>query len=99
MSAPTGKPNPFDAFGIAASMEGWCCLLKAARELRDVDAELMDTLLETHASGGMALDGDAAAKVRNFEGFDEHPSSRTRGAQAEATRDLVGTGGGLPRLC
>lgn len=66
MSAPASKPNPFDAFGIAASMDGWCCMLKAARELRDADAELMDTLLETYASGGMAPDGDAAAKVRSL---------------------------------
>ncbi|TNC08048.1 heavy-metal resistance [Methylobacterium terricola] len=66
MSTPACKSNPLDAFGIAATMEGWCCMLKAARELRDVDAEMMDTLLDAHASGGMAKDWDAAAKVRSL---------------------------------
>ncbi|BAQ49253.1 MULTISPECIES: DUF6455 family protein [Methylobacterium] len=66
MSTPACKSDPFDAFGIAATMEGWRCMLKVARELRDVDAEMMDTLLDAHASGGMAQDRDAADKVRSL---------------------------------
>ncbi|MGH1571715.1 DUF6455 family protein [Methylobacterium sp. P31] len=66
MSAPTGKPDPFDPFGIAASMNAWCCLLTAARELRDMDEEMMDTLLETHASAPAPMSPDAVAKVRSL---------------------------------
>lgn len=61
-----GTPNPFDPFGVVASMNEWCCLLKAARELGDADAEMMDTLMEADASGPAPLSPAAEAKVRNL---------------------------------
>ncbi|MGV7032685.1 heavy-metal resistance [Methylobacterium symbioticum] len=64
MSSPADKSDPFDPLGIAAAMGEWCCLLKAAQELRNVDAEMMDTLLEANAAGPTPLGPEAAAKVR-----------------------------------
>jgi len=66
MAARPDKPDPFDPFGIAASMGECCCLLKAARELGKVDAEMMDTLLEANAAGPAPLGPKAAAKVRSI---------------------------------
>lgn len=66
MSAPTGKPDPFDPLGIAAAMNAWCCLLTAAREVRDVDGEMMDTLLEARASASTPMSPDAVARVRSL---------------------------------
>ncbi len=66
MSAPADKPNPFDAFASPRRWRGGAACSMWPRELRDVDAEMMDTLLDTYASGGMTLDGDAAAKVRSL---------------------------------
>lgn len=59
-------PDPFDPFGVITSMNGWCCLLGAARELGDIDAEMMDTLLEANEPGPAALSSEAVAKVRNL---------------------------------
>lgn len=59
-------PVPFDPFGVVALMSEWCCLLRAARELGDVDAEMMDTLLEANAAGSVSLSSDAVARVRNL---------------------------------
>lgn len=66
MSAPADKPDPFDPFGIAASMKEWCCLLKAAQELRTIDEEMMDTMLEASASRRVPLTAEAAGKVREI---------------------------------
>lgn len=66
MAARPDKLDLFDPFGIAASMGEWCCLLKAARELGKVDAEMMDTLLEANAAGPAPLRPKAAAKVRSI---------------------------------
>lgn len=52
----------FDPFGIAASMGEWCCVLKAARELKDVDEEMMTTMLEAEATGPASA-ADRAAKI------------------------------------
>lgn len=65
MTASTDRPDPFDPFGIAASMGEWCCLLKAARELRDIDAEMMATMMEADAPASAPLSSEAAAKVRS----------------------------------
>lgn len=62
MSDSADKPDPFDPFGIVASMSEWCCLLKTARELKDVDEEMMATMLEANAAGP-APEPEAAAKV------------------------------------
>lgn len=63
MSAPV---VPFDPLSVAASMNEWWCLLKATRELRDADEEMMDTMLEANASGIAPSSPDAAAKVRSL---------------------------------
>ena len=67
MELAMSAPSPFDPFGVVASMNEWCCLLKAARELGDVDAEMMDALLEAAALGPVPLPLEAVAKVRNLE--------------------------------
>lgn len=64
MTAPADKPAPFDPFGVVASMGEWCCLLKAAQELRDVDAEMMETMMEADAS--VTHSPEAAAKLRSI---------------------------------
>lgn len=61
MSSPIDKPDPFDPFGIVASMKEWCCLLKAAQELKNVDEEMMETMLEANASSPEAI-----AKLRRI---------------------------------
>ncbi|MBY0253975.1 heavy-metal resistance [Methylobacterium sp. 092160098-2] len=66
MSAPTVKTDPFDPFGIAAAMHAWGCLLTAAREIRDVDREMMDTLLESRAPPAAPMSPDAPARVRSL---------------------------------
>lgn len=42
---PTTFPNPLaiDPFGLA----GWCLLLRAADEIRNSDAEMMDAMMES----------------------------------------------------
>ncbi|MBE7196462.1 MAG: heavy-metal resistance [Parafilimonas terrae] len=50
MPAPSPKPTAAaDPFGFASSLHDWCCLLKAAREIRDIDAEMMETMIEARA--------------------------------------------------
>lgn len=63
MAAPADRSEPFDPFGIAASMTEWCCLLKAARELRDIDAEMMETMMEADVVASVTPSPEAAAKV------------------------------------
>ncbi|MBN4098309.1 MULTISPECIES: DUF6455 family protein [unclassified Methylobacterium] len=65
MSAPADKPDPFDPFGLSASMDEWCCLLRATRELRDIDAEMMGTMMEADVSAHATLSPDAVTKVRS----------------------------------
>lgn len=60
------KRESFDPFGVVASMNEWCCLLTAARELGNIDAEMMDTLLEANAPGSVSLSPEAVATVRNL---------------------------------
>lgn len=69
MSASTDKPDPFDPFGILASMTEWCCLLKAAHELRDVDEEMLESMLGASTPGGAPLASEAAAKLRGLAGL------------------------------
>ncbi|AWN42788.1 DUF6455 family protein [Methylobacterium durans] len=66
MSDPADTPDPFDPFGVIASMGEWCCLLKAARELREVDGEMMATMLEASAAGLAPVGPDAVANVRSI---------------------------------
>ncbi|MBY0296240.1 MAG: heavy-metal resistance [Methylobacterium sp.] len=66
MSAPVDKPDPFDPFGIVASMREWCCLLKASQELRTIDEEMMETMLEASASRRVPLTGEAVGKVHEI---------------------------------
>ncbi|WP_311276054.1 heavy-metal resistance [Methylobacterium sp. WCS2018Hpa-22] len=66
MSSPVEKTNPFDPGGIVASMEEWCCLLKAAQELRNVDEEMMETMLEDGAPCPEPFGPDGMTKLRNI---------------------------------
>ena len=66
MSAPADKPDPFDPLGVVASMKEWCCLLKAAQELRSSDEEMMETMLEANASRHVPLTAEAVGKVREI---------------------------------
>lgn len=65
MAETADKPTPFDPFGIAASMNEWCCLLKAAEELEKIDTEMMETMLEAEAPNPVTLSPEAAAKIRS----------------------------------
>ncbi|GJD76364.1 heavy-metal resistance [Methylobacterium goesingense] len=66
MSSSSEKPDPFDPFGIVASMEAWCCLLEAAREIRNVDQEMMMTMLKPKTPGPAPVSAEAAAKLRSI---------------------------------
>ncbi|MFF9551052.1 DUF6455 family protein [Methylobacterium fujisawaense] len=64
MAAPADKTDPFDPFGVAAAMTGWCCLLKAAQEIRDIDQEMMETMMEADAAAPAGLSPEAGAKLQ-----------------------------------
>lgn len=63
MAAPSPKPSMVDPFGFAASLDDWCCLLRAAQEIRDADAEMMETMLEADAAQTRPPAEDDAAKL------------------------------------
>ncbi|GJE04462.1 DUF6455 family protein [Methylobacterium isbiliense] len=81
MSNPADKHDPFDPFGIVASMGEWCCLLKAARELKDVDGEMMETMLDASATGPVPEGPEAVAKVHSIVNL-----MRSLSLDAEAVR-------------
>lgn len=66
MAGSANEPNPFDPFGLAAAMNEWCCLLKAAQELRDVDQEMMETMMAADDPAPAALSPEAATKLRSI---------------------------------
>lgn len=66
MPAPADRHDPFDPFGVAAAMGTWCCLLKAAEEIRAIDAEMMDTMLEAEATGPAPGEPDADMRLGNI---------------------------------
>jgi hypothetical protein len=61
MAAPA---DPFDPFDLAASTKAWCCLLRAAQELRDIDREMMETMMESEVVTPAALPPDIVSKAR-----------------------------------
>lgn len=91
MAVPADKNDPFDPFGVTASMNAWSCLLKAARELRDIDREMMETMTEDGTSVPIALSPEDGAKVRSIanlmRSLNLDPDS-VRRQQPEAMRKL-----------
>jgi len=91
MAVSADKTDSFDPFGVAASMNEWCCLLKAARELRDIDREMMETMTEDGTSVPIALSPEGGAKVRSIanlmRSLNLDPDS-VRRQQPEAMRKL-----------
>ncbi len=63
MATRTHEPEPFEPFGVGASMKEWCCLPKAARELMDIDRETIGTMTQADAAGLMVLSPDAGVRV------------------------------------
>ncbi|MFC6788900.1 hypothetical protein ACFQE0_04220 [Methylobacterium komagatae] len=72
LPTPFPTPNAADPFGLAACLTDWCGLLRAAREIRDVDAEMMATLVEPDADRPAAPDFRTAGRSRPL------PESRKR---------------------
>lgn len=68
MPVPFPTPNAADPFGLAACLTDWCGLLRAAREIRNVDAEMMATLVEAEADRPVAPGPRAAGRFRPLPG-------------------------------
>lgn len=66
MAAPSHSQDTVDPFGIAATLHDWCCLMQAAEEIRDVDAEMMETMLEAERPGPVPPSSEEAAKLQNL---------------------------------
>ena len=66
MSSPANTPSALDPFGIFTSLGEWDRLISAAKELRSIDQERMETMLEAYASGPTPLSPEAAVKVRSL---------------------------------
>ncbi len=56
-----------DPFGLASSLSDWCCLLKAAQEIRDIDAEMMETMIAAEADHPALPATAEAPSRRNLE--------------------------------
>lgn len=91
MVAPSRSRTTRDPFGVAASLDEWCCLLRAAKEIRDIDAEMMETMMEAEASGPVPSAAGEAAKLRSLttllRSLDIDPEAVRRGTP-EAMRAL-----------
>lgn len=66
MSPTVDKADPFDPYGIVASIEEWCCLQKAAQEVRKIDEEMLETMLEAEAPRPATNGLQANAKLRSI---------------------------------
>lgn len=66
MAVSAEDPNLFDPFGIGNATNEWCCLLKAAQEMRDSDQEMMETLMEPDGPDPVTLSPESAAKLRSI---------------------------------
>lgn len=66
MSPTVDKADPFDPYGIIASIEEWCCLQKAAQEVRKIDEEMLETMLEAEAPRPATNGLQANAKLRSI---------------------------------
>ncbi|MGH1570372.1 DUF6455 family protein [Methylobacterium sp. P31] len=51
MTKPSGESQLFDPFGIVPLLTAWGPLLGAAHELKDIDADYVQTMLENDISG------------------------------------------------
>ncbi|MGU3468329.1 DUF6455 family protein [Methylobacterium sp. C33D] len=81
MATSAEEPDPFDPFGLAAAMSEWCCMLKAAQELRNIDHEMMVTLMEAGGPAPAASSPEGAAKLRSIVGL-----MRSLGLDPDAVR-------------
>ncbi|AWN44326.1 heavy-metal resistance [Methylobacterium durans] len=67
MTSRSGKPVPGTLFdGLFIPLGDWGHLLDVAQELRSIDSEFMDTMLEAYASGPRALSPYEITKVRSL---------------------------------
>ncbi|WP_336491306.1 heavy-metal resistance [Methylobacterium nigriterrae] len=67
MISRSDKPVPGTLFDeLFIPLGDWVHLLKVAQELRRIDSEFMDTMLEAHASGPRALSPYEITKVRSL---------------------------------
>jgi hypothetical protein len=67
MTSRSDKPPPATLFdGLFAPLNHWGHLLEVAQELRSIDGEFMDTMLEAYASGPRALSPNEINKVRSL---------------------------------
>src|SRR5829696_10308194 len=67
MTSPCDKPpaaGPFE--WLLTSLDEWSRLLLVAQELREVDRECMETMLEARASGPDPLSPEKVVKVRSL---------------------------------
>src|SRR5829696_10506399 len=67
MTSPYDKPpaaGPFE--WLLTSLDEWSRLLLVAQELREVDRECMETMLEARASGPDPLSPEETVKVRSL---------------------------------
>ena len=67
MTSPCDKPpaaGPFE--WLLTSLDEWSRLLLVAQELREVDRECMETMLEARASGPDPLSPEETVKVRSL---------------------------------
>lgn len=81
MTALFNGRDTVDPFGVAASLHDWCCLMRAAQEIRDVDAEMMETMLEPQPPKPVPPTPDEAVKLRNLNAL-----MRSLGLDPEAVR-------------
>ena len=66
MSTPCDTPKAWGPLDwLLTPLDDWCRFLMVAQELRDVDNECLDTLLEARGSGPAPLSPEEAAKVRS----------------------------------
>jgi hypothetical protein len=67
MTAPCDRPISGGSFGwLFTSLDEWRRLWSVAQELRNIDNECLDTLLEARASGPDPLSPEEAVKVRSL---------------------------------
>jgi hypothetical protein len=55
MAAPADLPKAFGPFGAAASLDAWCCPLRAAQKTRHIDAAMMGRMMKADVSAPTTL--------------------------------------------
>ena len=67
MTSRSDKPVPGNLFdGLFIPLDDWGRFLQVAQELRSIDSEFMDTMLEAYASGPAPLSPEQVSKVRSL---------------------------------